>query len=128
MLPPHLPNVLENLNNWQLLHYYSTPKAPIVRLIALYKKPPDLKAFHDHYFNIHAPLVRQLPRLRKFKVARITGAAIGEPKYHLLAEVHFNSQQALDPALASPQGKASAKDSMSFASGLLDLFFAEIKD
>jgi len=100
----------------------------MVKLIALYKKPPDLKAFDEHYFNIHTPLVRQLPGLRKFEVARITGAPIGEPKYYMLAEMHFDSQQALDSALASPQGRASAKDLMSFAAGLVDLFFAEITD
>jgi len=50
----------------------------MVKLIALFKKPEDVPAFDRHYEEIHSPLVRKLPGLRRFEVSKITGAPIGE--------------------------------------------------
>lgn len=98
----------------------------MVKLIALYKMPDDKAAFDTHYEEVHTPLVRRMPGLQKLEVARITGAPIGEPKHHLVAEMYFESQDALNAALASPEGKATARDLMSFAANLVTMFFAEL--
>ena len=100
----------------------------MVKLVALYRKPQDTQAFDDHYFNIHAPLIKKLPGLRRFEVCRVTGAPIGESKYHLIAEMYFENREALDAAMASPEGKTSAKDLMSFAAELVTIFYTEILD
>lgn len=100
----------------------------MVKLIALYKKPDDVKAFEDHYFGVHTPLVRKWPGLRKLEVARITGAPIGEPKQHLIAEMYFDNAEAMQRALASPEGKAAARNVMEFAGSLVTMFFAEVHE
>ena len=100
----------------------------MVKLIALYKTPDDADAFDRHYADVHTPLVRKMPGLRKLEIAKITGAPIGEPKHYLIAEMYFDSKDALDTALASPEGKATARDLMSFASTLVTMFFAEVKE
>lgn len=100
----------------------------MVKLIALYKHPADTEAFDTHYHEVHTPLVRKMPGLRKLELASITGAPIGEPKHYLMAEMYFDDQDALQSALASPEGKATARDLMSFASDLVTLFYAEVKE
>lgn len=95
------------------------------KLIALYKNPKDQKAFDEHYFNIHSPLAEKMPGLRKLEVTRITGSPMGEAEFYLLAEMTFDSMEALKAALASDEGKAAGKDLMGFAGDLVKLYFAE---
>jgi len=99
----------------------------MVKLIALYKTPDDKEVFDRHYNEIHTPLVKSMPGLRKLEVARITGAPIGEPKHYLIAEMYFESKDALDASLASPEGKATGRDLMSFAANLVTMFYAELR-
>jgi uncharacterized protein (TIGR02118 family) len=99
----------------------------MIKLIALYRKPADLEAFDTHYDEIHTPLVRKYPGLRKLEITRITGAPIGETKFHLMAEMYFDSKDAMDTALGSPEGRAVAKDLMSFAADIVTVFFGEVK-
>jgi len=100
----------------------------MVKLVALYRKPQDPEAFDSHYFEVHTPLVKKLPGLKRFEVSRVTGAPIGESKYHLIAEMYFENRDALDAAMASPEGKASAKDLMSFAADVVSLIYTEVLD
>lgn len=97
----------------------------MTKLIALYRKPADVAAFDKHYFEVHTPLVKQYPGLRKLEITKITGAPIGETKFHLLCEMSFDSQEAMDAALASKEGRAVAKDLMSFAADIVTVFIGE---
>ncbi|MEX0602954.1 MAG: EthD family reductase, partial [Bacteroidota bacterium] len=56
------------------------------------------------------------------------GAPVGEPKHHLVAEMYFDSQEAMTAALSSTEGKATARDLMGFAGTLVTMFFAEVED
>ncbi|HAL55345.1 MAG TPA: EthD family reductase [Bacteroidetes bacterium] len=100
----------------------------MVKLIALYRTPDDPDSFSTHYSDIHTPLVKKMPGLRKLEVARITGAPIGEPKHSLIAEMYFDSDEAMQRALASPEGKAAARDLMEFAGNLVSMFFAIVEE
>jgi uncharacterized protein (TIGR02118 family) len=75
----------------------------MVKLVALYKKPAETEEFDKHYNDIHIPLVKKYPGLRRLEVTRITGAPIGDTKFYAMAEMYFDSRQALDAALASKQ-------------------------
>lgn len=99
----------------------------MVKLIALYRKPADVQEFDKHYEQIHTPLVLKMPGLRKLEVTRITGAPIGESTYHLMVEMYFDSVDGMNAANASPEGKATAKDLMSFAADVVALFYGEVK-
>jgi uncharacterized protein (TIGR02118 family) len=103
-----------------------TQRKFMVKLIALYKKPDDVTEFNKHYSEIHTPLVRKLPGLRNFEVSKVTGSAIGETPWYLLCEMYFDSKDVLDEALASPGGRAAAKDLMSFAEKYVTLMYAEV--
>jgi uncharacterized protein (TIGR02118 family) len=97
----------------------------MIKLIALYRNPSDPAAFDKHYFDVHIPLVRKFPGLRKIEVTRVTGAPIGEAKFHLMAEMYFDSRDAMDAALASSEGKAVTRDIMSFAADVITVFHGE---
>lgn len=98
----------------------------MVKLIALYKKPAEPEEFDKHYDEVHIPLVRKYPGLRKIEVTRVTGAPIGEAKFHVMAEMYFDSREALDSALVSQEGKAIARDLLSFAAPLVTVFIGEV--
>ena len=98
----------------------------MVKLVALYKKPADIDAFETHYTQIHAPLARKMPGLRKLEVSHVTGSPGGEPKFYMMAELYFDDKDSMLAALNSEEGKAAAKDVMSFAGDLIHMMFARV--
>ena len=98
----------------------------MVKLVALYKKPANPQEFDDHYFNTHMPLASKMPGLRKSEVAKVTGSPAGEAEWYLIAELYFDSMDDLKAAMSSPEGKAAAKDVMSFAKDIVYMMFAEV--
>ena len=99
----------------------------MVKLVALYKKPNDPEAFDNHYFNVHMPLADKMPGLRRTEISKTVGAPMGEPPYYLMAELYFDDIDALKQAMSSPEGKAAAKDVMSFAGSIVTMMFADDK-
>lgn len=100
----------------------------MMKLIALYKKPENPEAFDEHYFNVHAPLTAKIPGLRKMEVAKITGSPMGKTDYYLQCEMYYDDMDAFKAAMKTEEAKASGKDLMSFAGGLVTLLTAEEAD
>lgn len=98
----------------------------MVKLIAVYKKPEDVEAFNRHYFEVHAPLAEKMPGLIKMEVSKIYGSPAGESNLHLIAEMYFESKEALVAALSSPEGRAAGKDLMGFAGKVVSMHFADV--
>ena len=99
----------------------------MVKLVALYKKPADVDAFEKHYRETHTPLALQLPGLVKLEVSQMSGSPGGDARYHMMAELYFETKEAMFTALQSEQGKATAKDVMGFAGDLIHMMFAEVE-
>jgi uncharacterized protein (TIGR02118 family) len=99
----------------------------MVKMIALFRKPADTAAFDKHYNDIHLPLVMKIPGLRKAEITSITGAPMGETKYYIMAEMYFDSVDAMNAAYATPEGKAVGRDVMSFAADVVTLFYGEVR-
>ena len=99
----------------------------MIKLVALYRKPTDEAAFDKHYFDVHVPLIRQVPGLRKLEITSVQGAPFGDTKYHLMAEMYYDSVDAMNAANASREGRTAGKDLMSFAADVVTLFFGEVK-
>jgi uncharacterized protein (TIGR02118 family) len=79
------------------------------RFLALYETPPDPEAFDRHYREIHIPLGRRLPGLRRYAVSRGPAAVRGAP-YYLAADLDWDTMDELRAAFASPEGRATATD------------------
>lgn len=98
----------------------------MVKLVAIYRKPEDVEAFDKHYFEVHAPLAEKMPGLLKMEVSKIVGSPAGESDLHLMAEMYFESKEAMMEALSSPEGRASGKDLRGFAGQIVSMHFAEV--
>ena len=95
-------------------------------LVVLYKTPQDPNAFDKYYFENHVPLARKIPGLRKYRVTRGPIATPAGPSgLHLIATLSFDSMAAIGAAFASPEGQATAADVPKFASGGVEMHFAE---
>ena len=98
----------------------------MAKVYALYKTPADPAAFERYYFDRHVPLAKTIPGLRSYEVTRGPIAAMGGPApYHLIATLSFDSRAAIDAALVSPQGQATAGDLGNFATGGVDVLIAD---
>ncbi len=58
----------------------------MVRFLVLYQPPTDTEAFDKHYFEVHVPLAKRLPGLRRYTVSRNPSQLRGPGPYHLVAE------------------------------------------
>jgi uncharacterized protein (TIGR02118 family) len=86
----------------------------MVKLIVLWTTPEDPVAFERHYSDVHIPLVKQMPGLQRYTIGRhVTAPRGGEPSYWRIAELEWDSMDALQKALQSPQGQATAQDAAS---------------
>jgi len=79
------------------------------RFLAVYETPADPGAFDRHYRQVHIPLLRRLPGLRRYTVSRDVTALHGEP-YYLVAELDWDTMAEVRAAFASPEGRATADD------------------
>jgi uncharacterized protein (TIGR02118 family) len=71
-------------------------------------------AFDRHLRETHAPLVAQLPGLRRFVLNRALPDDGAPAPGQLIAEDWFDSLEALQAAMASPQGQAVNADAAAF--------------
>jgi uncharacterized protein (TIGR02118 family) len=99
------------------------------KVVAIYKMPTDPAAFDRYYFGTHVPLAKKIPGLRRYEVSRGPVAAIAGPSPgYLIATLTFDSAQAIQSALASPEGRATAADIGNFATGGAEICFFASED
>ena len=79
------------------------------RFLALYETPADPETFDRHYRQIHIPLLRRLPGLRRYTVSRDVTTLHGASCY-LITELEWDTMDKLRAAFASAEGRATAAD------------------
>jgi len=83
----------------------------MARMVVIYKAPKDPAAFDKHYLEVHVPLAKQLPGLRKYEVSRGPIAVpAGGPGFHMVATLQFDSLASIQAAFATPEGRACGAD------------------
>ena len=83
----------------------------MAQMIVIYKTPKNPAAFDRHYFEVHVPLVRQLPGLRKLETNRGPVISLyGASDVHLVASLQFDSLSDINAALTSECGRALAAE------------------
>jgi uncharacterized protein (TIGR02118 family) len=100
----------------------------MAKLIATYQQPKSVAEFDDYYFNKHVPLAKTVPGLRSYEVTAgdVMGIA-GKHGAYLIAILGFDSMSAIQAAMASPQGQATAADLANFAGAGVDLMMSETR-
>jgi uncharacterized protein (TIGR02118 family) len=100
----------------------------MARLIAMYKKPADAGAFDRYYFDKHVALAKKFPGLRAYDVSH--GPIVspdGLAPYHLIATLTFDSVDAIQAALSSPEGQRIVADLGNFAAAGADIYIIDTK-
>ena len=98
-----------------------------VKLVVLYTQPDDADGFDEHYLGVHGPLVEKIPGLQRFEGARIVAAPDGgEQSYFRIAELYFSDGAALEAALGSDEGRATAADYQQIAPPGSRMFVATV--
>lgn len=88
----------------------------MARMVVIYRTPKDVEAFNRHYFDIHVPLAKKIPGLRKYEVSDGPIATPGGTSdIHLIGTLHFDDLAAIQKAFASPEGQAAGADRRHFA-------------
>jgi len=87
------------------------------RLVVSYGTPDDPAAFDAYYRDTHAPLALQQPGLVRLTYGHAQSLDPSQLAPYLVAELDFDSEEAMGAAMASPEGRAAGKDMRNFASG-----------
>ena len=80
-------------------------------LYALWATPPDQEAFEAYYAETHAPLAAKLPGIRELNLVKTSDGLGDAPSLHYrIAELVFDSKEALDECQQSPEWDALVAD------------------
>jgi uncharacterized protein (TIGR02118 family) len=82
----------------------------MIRFLVLYPEPLDVEAFERHYREVHIPLAKKLPGLRRYSVGRNATAIRGEEPYYLVAELEWDDMASLQRDFKSQLGQETARD------------------
>ena len=89
----------------------------MAKWIVLYPPPADVATFERRYTAEHAPMVHKIPGLRKFVAAKALGAPAGAPAYQRVAELYFDSMEALQASMGSAAGKEAVAHAGEISTG-----------
>ena len=85
-------------------------------MVVLYKRP-DLtpEDFRRHLQEIHGPLAKALPGVRKYIQNYVVDDPKRTPAWDAIIELYFDDWPSMEAAWTSPQGAASDADLPAFA-------------
>jgi uncharacterized protein (TIGR02118 family) len=81
----------------------------MARFVVMYDTPSDIDAFEHHYNEVHIPLAKQYPGLRRCTRSHEPAAVIGEPCY-MVVMLDGDDMAAQEAALGSEIGQRAAED------------------
>ena len=82
----------------------------MVRFLVLYPRPTDVVAFERHYLDVHVPITKRLPGLRRYTVSRNPARIRGPEPYYLIAELDWDDMASMQRDFDSPLGQEAARD------------------
>ncbi len=97
----------------------------MVKLTLLFRQPPDVAAFEDHYPQ-SLTLLEKMPGIRRRQACTVLGSPSGDSPYYRLLEFYFDDFAALDAALISAEGRAAGADLVGFAGHGVEMIFADV--
>jgi len=82
------------------------------KLIVLYSRIKNPKKFDEHYKNVHIPMAKKIPGVRKIVVSKVKGVAVGKANYYQVVEVYYDNMKSLQKAGESKEAKEALKDGL----------------
>jgi uncharacterized protein (TIGR02118 family) len=89
----------------------------VIKVLFVVHKRSDLgtEEFRRYWKEKHGPIAAKMPGLRKYVQNHVVlDPSQDEPAYDGIAELHFDSVEAFQAALASPEGQATFADVQNF--------------
>jgi uncharacterized protein (TIGR02118 family) len=82
------------------------------KMVVIYQTPKDKAAFDRHYLDVHIPLAKKLPGLRKYELSSENTilSPTGHSNAYMVATLYFDSLEAIKASFATPEGQACAAD------------------
>lgn len=88
----------------------------MAHMVVIYRMPKNVEAFDRHYFEIHVPLAKKIPGLRKYEVSDGSIVTpVGTSDVHRIGTLYFDDLAAIEKAFASVEGQAAGADRRLFA-------------
>src|SRR3954451_14069794 len=101
----------------------------MIKYVALYGTPVYAASFYESYFGTHVPLANATPGLVRAELARVLKTVTGEPALHVIAELYFESYDALKAAFKTPEWAASGANLQEWGGlELVSMYIAEVVD
>jgi uncharacterized protein (TIGR02118 family) len=91
----------------------------MIKMVALVRKKREMSKedFRRYWLEVHAPLEKKWPGLKKYVISVAAGGFEEEAEYDGMAELWFEDEKALKKALASEERRASREDFIRFVGG-----------
>lgn len=96
------------------------------KLIVLYSNIKDPEKFDEYYKNVHIPLAKKIPGVRKIAVSKVKRVAVGKANYYQVVEVYFDDMESLKNASESKEAKEASKDGLALDPNLTILVTEEV--
>ncbi len=87
------------------------------KVLILFGPPVDKATFAQYFEESHRPMLDGLPHSAAIEVNWVTGSVTGDLPVHLLVELLFPTEEALQDGLNSVAGQKMARDYPNLASG-----------
>ena len=98
------------------------------RLVVSFGQPEDPAAFDAYYRDTHTPLALAQPGLIRLTYGHGRSFDPAQPAPYLVAELDWESEQAMGESLATPEGRAAGKDLRNFATGGVTMTHFEVHE
>ncbi len=95
--------------------------------IGLQRRRADLthEQYVAHWVNVHAPLAKRLPKLRRYSINVIDRSRYPSFGYDGFSELWFDSQADCEAAFNSPEGVTLLADLKNYVEGVDPVFVEE---
>ena len=97
----------------------------MVSMLTLFGTPLDTDAFDVYFDTTHRQLLADVPRVAQCSIHQVAGAATGPAPFHLVVELQFDTEEAMQGGLNSAEGQEMARDLANFASGGVTVLFTQ---
>jgi uncharacterized protein (TIGR02118 family) len=98
------------------------------RLMVHYGQPTDPAAFDKHYRDVHIGLAQAIPGIQRFTIGHGAPLDPSQPAPYLVAELDFESAEAMGAAFSSDAGAAATADLGTFATGGATMVSFDVED
>ena len=98
------------------------------RLVVEYGQPTNPAAFDRHYRDVHVGLAQAIPGLVRYTIGHPRSLDASTPPAYLVAELDFESAEAMGAGMTSAAGAAAGADVATFATGGTTMSSFDVED